>query len=81
MATLPSLEDAERAILDVFAEKGTRPGESVKSLVLTDLLVGNPPPFRASDLNAAIQSMKVKGWIEEKLAGFYSLSANGFDEV
>ncbi|WP_143451422.1 hypothetical protein [Janthinobacterium sp. 13] len=60
MASLPTLEDAERAILDVFAEKGTRPGESIKGIVLTDLMVGNPAPFRADDLNAALASMAEK---------------------
>lgn len=81
MASLPSLEEAERAILDVFADKGTRPGESIKSIVLTDLLVGDPPPFRADNLNAALQSMAQKGWITEKLQGFYTLTDVGFAQV
>lgn len=81
MASLPTLEDAERAILDVFAEKGTRPGESIKGIVLTDLMVGNPAPFRADDLNAALTSMAEKGWIFQKLAGWYTLTEDGFAQV
>ena len=81
MASLPTLEDSERAILDIFAEKGTRPGESIKSLDLTDLLVGDPTPFRADDLNAALQSMVAKGWITVKFGDFYTLTDAGFAQV
>lgn len=74
MASLPTLEDAERAILDVLADKGTRPGESITGIVLTNLMAGNPPSFRADDLNAALNSMAAKGWIVQKLASFYTLT-------
>lgn len=81
MASLPTLQDAERAILDVYADKGTRPGESIKGIVLTDLMVGNPAPFRADDLNNALASMVAKGWIVEKMADFYTLTDDGFAQV
>lgn len=61
MASIPTLEDAERAILDIFSDKGTRPGESIRSLVVSDLLAGNPPPFRYAELVAAVESMVAKG--------------------
>lgn len=81
MASLPTLQEAERALLDGFAENGTSPGESIKGIVLTNLMAGNPAPFRADDLNAALASMATKGWIVEKLAGFYTLTDDGFAQV
>ncbi len=80
MAILPTLEDAERAILDVFLKFGTRPGESIKSISLTSLMAGESP-FRSDDLNAALQSMMDKGWIDVPSEGFYSLTAAGFEQV
>lgn len=82
MATLPTLQEAERAILDVFKQRGTRSGESIKSIVLTDLMSGNPAPFRVDDLNAAIKSMHGKNWIDASSRdGFITLLDLGFAEV
>lgn len=82
MATLPSLQEAERAILDIFKQRGTRPGEIIKSIVLTDLMTGNPAQFRSDDLNAAIKSMHEKKWIDASSRnGFIKLLDLGFAEV
>jgi DNA-binding transcriptional regulator PaaX len=80
MATLPTAEEAERAILNVFKRFGTRPGESIKSIALMDLMAGSNP-FRVDDLNAALQAMAGKGWIEERRTGFYTLTEAGYAAV
>lgn len=80
MAKLPTLQEAERATLDVFKRFGTRPGEGIKMIALTDLMAGDSP-FRAEDLNAALQSLADKKWIEVPRDGFYSLTALGYEAV
>jgi hypothetical protein len=80
MATLPTTEQAERAILNVFKRFGTRPGESIKMVALMDLMAGSNP-FRADDLNAALQAMTNKEWIEVRREGFYTLTELGFAAV
>ena len=80
MAKLPTLQETERAILDVFKQFGTRPNESIRTISLTSLLSGSNP-FRADDLNAAVQSMADKGWIGSNRAGFYTLTEAGFEQV
>lgn len=81
MASLPTIEEAERAILDIFSQKGTRPGESIKLLVLTELMAGNPPPFRKPELDAALTSMEAKKWVEFRTSGFLALTELGFAQV
>jgi hypothetical protein len=80
MATLPTLEDAERAILDVFKRMGTRPGEGIMQQALYPLMEG-VGRLEADDLNKALQSMETKGWIESKRAGFITLTKLGYAEV
>lgn len=80
MATQPSLDEAERAILAVFQRFGTRPGESIKMIALTDLTVG-PDSFRADELNVALQSMADKGWIGAGRTGFYTLTDAGYAQL
>ena len=83
MAALPTLEQAECAILDVFKEHGTRPGESIRSIALTDLTTGKGEhQFRTDDINAAISSMHDKDWIDAAVQnGFYVLLDAGFEQV
>lgn len=81
MASIPALEDAERAILDIFADKGTRPGKSIRSLLVSDLLAGNPPPFRHAELVAAVEPLAAKGWITVESGTFYKLTEAGFAQV
>ena len=83
IAVLPTLEQAERAILDVFKEHGTRPGESIRSIALTDLTTGKGEhQFRTDDINAAISSMHDKDWIDAAVQnGFYVLLDAGFEQV
>jgi hypothetical protein len=82
MASLPSLEEAERAILDIFEDQGTRPGESIRSLVVSNrLLAGDERRFRHEDLVAALESMQAKGWITVKSDMFYMLTEAGFAQV
>ena len=80
MATLPSLEEAARAILDVFGRHGTRPGEGIMQQSLMPLMEGRNP-FRADDLNKALQSMETKGWVEIKREGFITLTEAGYSQV
>ena len=80
MASIPTKEQAERAILNVFKRFGTRPGESIKMIALTDLMAG-ASPFRSDDVNAALQAMADKNWIEVRLNGFYTLTELGFAAV
>lgn len=80
MASLPTLEEAERAILEVFARFNTRPDESIKFIALTDLMTG-VNPFRSDDLNAALQSMAAKKWVEERTPGFLTLTTEGFAAI
>jgi len=63
-ASLPTLEICEQAILDTFAKRGIRPGKGIQSLDLLELTIGNPPPFRATELNAALDSLQKKGCID-----------------
>jgi len=82
MATLPTLQESERAILDIFKESGTRAGESIKNIVLTDLMTGNPARFRSDELNVAIKSMHDKKWIDASSRdGFIKLLDLGFTQV
>lgn len=63
MAALPTLEESERAILDVFKEHGTRPDGHIKSIALSSLMSGDGG-FKADDLNPALESMHGKKWID-----------------
>lgn len=82
MASKPSLEEAERAILDIFEEKGTRPGESIRNLVVTDyLLTGDDRKFRHEDVVEALNSMASKGWITVRDGMWYVLTDAGYAEV
>lgn len=80
MATTPTLQDAERAILGVFQRFGTRPGESIKVISLNNLMVGENS-FRAEELNAAVQAMADKEWIGSSRSGFVTLTDAGFKQL
>jgi DNA-binding PadR family transcriptional regulator len=65
----------------VFQRQGTRAGESIKMIALNDLMVGEKS-FRADELNAALQSMADKGWIDAgRNPGFYTLTELGFKQL
>ncbi|NDU80322.1 MAG: hypothetical protein G3I11_03085 [Ferrovum sp.] len=82
MATLPTLQESERAILDVFKQRGTKPEEGIKRIMLIDLTTGNPPYFRSDDLNAAIISKHDKNWIDASSSDdWITLRPLGFAEV
>lgn len=80
MATMPTIEDAERAILGVFDRMGSGPGESVKMVALMGLQSGRIR-FTAAETNAALQSMADKGWIGSNRPGFYTLTELGFEQI
>lgn len=80
MATLPTLEEAERFVLDLFESFGTRPGESIKTINLSIKLAGTQ--FRAADIQHAVDSMIEKKWVEWRLGGqFLALTEEGFVQV
>ncbi len=80
MANVPTQQDAELAILDVFQHFGTRPGESIKMIAINDLMVGENS-FRADELNAAVRSMADKEWISANRPGFFTLTDKGFKQL
>lgn len=67
---------AERAILDTFARIGKGAGDHLQMVALMALLDGNAL-FTAADMNAALQGMADKGWIEVGRANTYVLTPFG----
>jgi hypothetical protein len=63
MTTRPTLEETERAILNIFKEHGTRANECIKSIVLSPLISGEGR-FIADEINDALSSMHNKEWID-----------------
>ena len=81
MATLPTPQETERVILDVFKNRGARPGEPIMLLdALNPFMVSRN--YSAADFNQALRSMGEKGWIVEVRGGqAHSLTEAGYTEV
>lgn len=79
MATLPTAEEAERFILDMFRQRSLRAGESFRTLNLMTEIKGTH--FRSDDINQALTSMIEKGWVELRQSGlFLALTEKGSNE-
>lgn len=61
MATLPTIAQTERAVLDAISSYNIRPNEIVPLMGIHAKL--QEAGFRADDINAALQSMVDKNWI------------------
>lgn len=80
MATVPTLEESERHLLNVFAKFGIRPGEVLAQVSIISSV--NHNRFRSSDLNEALESMFAKGWIEDGQGpGWFRLTEAGFAAI
>ena len=77
MATLPTLDETIRAILDAAKSYDPRPGEIVP-LMGVQMKLGTG--YRADDLNAAFSEMERREWIEFS-GKFFKLTDQGFAEM
>lgn len=81
MAALPTLQDVELVILEIFKARNARPGEIVNlHAALNPLMAGDK--YRSDDFNNAIKSMLDKEWITAVRGGlFHSLTELGYLQV
>lgn len=80
MATPPTLQDAERHLLNIFEKFGTRPGDNLRAVsIMTNT---DYRRFTADELNAALASMYEKGWIKNgQMPDSFELTADGFAAI
>jgi|UPI00056B36A1 hypothetical protein len=82
MAMQPAVEEAERAILELYKKNGKRPDHYITHVALMSSLTDGVQRFTADDFNTAIKSMHEKGWIDAtKKQGFYFLLDLGFAQI
>jgi hypothetical protein len=80
MARRPTLQEAERAVLDVFRRLETQPGESIVTIGLGSRMYF-APTLREEEIDAALKSLADKKWIELRRAGRCTLTDLGFAQV
>lgn len=73
---MTTIQAAERAILDTFARMNKGAGEHLQMVALMQLSTSDAP-FTSDDLNAALQGMADKGWIEPGRPNTYVLTLTG----
>lgn len=74
--TTAAVKVAERAILETFARMGKGAGDHLQMVALMSLINGDAP-YTTADMNAALQGMADKGWIEPGRPNTYVLTPDG----
>lgn len=80
MTQRPTLQEAERAVLNVFRQANTQPGESLVTIGLVGRMFFTPI-LHEEEIDAALKSLADKKWIELRRAGVCTLTELGFVEV
>ena len=78
MAHLPTLEESERFVLDIYKQSNIRAGEMLPLGVF--LAEVTEQKVREEDFNSGMKNLKEKGMIEEKNGKFF-LTELGFKAI
>lgn len=78
MATLPTMEEIERAILDIFEELNVRAG---RGLLLQALSAQWPKSFTQEELLRGLASLVAKRYIEQSQRHHYILTEQGYAAI
>ncbi len=81
MAELPTADDNLEVVLNIFRDRGTRPGEVLPMGVFQDYLGQNLKTMRAADLNLGLQLGVNRGYFETTVPGFLRLTAAGYEKI
>ena len=80
MATAPTIEQVERAIMEEISQRHLRGGDTFPTMPININL--QKAGYKAAEIYAALQAMADKGWIETAQSPkFLRLTDAGFAEI